>query len=368
MKHALFVVAGLVGLGVFGCSSQKDAGEEATDAPEVTSAGQLGGSDMAPGEYALTFDDGPGARTEELANWLGDRGIVAAFFINGKNAPGRESALAAIKARGHILANHTQNHEDMRNLVGGALYHAVADTDAIIAQYQPSGPWLLRAPYGAWDGRVSSELNGTEMRKYVGSIFWNVGGQLTATTGADWNCWSAGVAVDDCGQRYMNEMQTRGRGIVLMHDTHSATIDMTKMIVEHMGAEHFVSILRAPQVASAVGGDTGGATPPPPPAAGCGDLTYKGFCEKNKLTWCDNGVKKTFECTTNNKVCNLVDANEGHDCVERAPCGNVDYRGACDGSVLSWCDETGALRSQDCGARGRRCALQNEATGYNCLQ
>ena len=366
MKRALFVLGGISILVLVGCS-KPTGGEEATAAPEVTSAGQLGGGDMAPGQYALTFDDGPGARTEELATWLGDKGIVAAFFINGKNAPGRESALAAIKARGHVLANHTQNHEDMRSLAGGALFHAVADTDAIIAQYQPGGPWLLRAPYGAWDGRVSAELNGSEMKKYVGSIFWNVGGQLTASTGADWNCWSTRLATDDCGQRYISEMQAKGRGIILMHDTHSQTIDMTKMIVEQIGAEHFVSILNAPQVASAVGGNTGGGATPPPPPSGCGELTYKGFCEKNKLTWCDNGVKKTFECETRSKVCNLVNANEGHDCVERAPCGEVDYKGACDGSVLTWCDATGALRSQDCEARGRRCGLENEQNGFNCL-
>jgi len=371
MKNASVVLgaallSGLVGL--VGCSKGA-SDDEAVAAPEVTSADQLGGRDMAAGTYSLTFDDGPGPRTEELANYLGDKGIVATFFINGKNAPGREAALDAIKARGHILANHTQNHEDMKGLYDGALYHAVADTDAVIAQYQPQGPWLLRAPYGSWDVRVSSELNESDMKKYVGSIFWNVGGQLTESTGADWDCWNKGLAVDDCGGRYLSEMQTRGRGIILMHDTHSQTIDMTKMIVEQFGAEHFVSILNAPQVAAGVGVAPPPSPRPPPPApnTGCGNVDYKGNCEKNKLTWCENGQLKTAECAERGKVCSLVNATEGHDCVERAPCGDATYAGACAGSVLTWCDETGALRSQDCGARGRRCALESDANGYNCM-
>ncbi|MBX3189730.1 MAG: polysaccharide deacetylase family protein [Labilithrix sp.] len=251
--------------------------ETGSSADEVTSAGQLGGSDMPAGSYALTFDDGPGPRTEELANYLGDRGIVGTFFINGRNAPAYESALVAIKARGHILANHTQNHEDMRTLQSGALYRAVADTDAVIARHQPAGPWLLRAPYGAWDGRVSGELNATAMSKYVGSIFWNVGGALSATTGADWACWGNGLAVDDCANRYMSEMRAKGRGIILIHDSHGRSVDMTKTIVESLeGSVRFVPLTDAPQIASAIGEPVvvgGGGGDYVPPAALCPSFT-----------------------------------------------------------------------------------------------
>ena len=57
---------------------------------ELVSERQLMGSDMAQKHIALTFDDGPGGRTAELANYLGDERVVAAFFINGKNVPGRQ--------------------------------------------------------------------------------------------------------------------------------------------------------------------------------------------------------------------------------------------------------------------------------------
>jgi hypothetical protein len=212
------------------------------------------------------------------------------------------------------------------------------------------------------------------MRKYVGSIFWNVGGQLTDTTGADWACWSNGVAVDDCAGRYMSEMSAKGRGIILMHDTHSKTIDMTKLIVEQLGASHFVGITSAPQIAAAVGvipDNGGGATPPPPPppppSAGCGDVDYKGFCEKNNLTWCENGVLKTADCVSKSKVCSWKSDTEGHDCVAPAPCGDATYYGSCSGEMLTWCDESGALRTTSCAAKSRRCVLESEQSGFNCV-
>lgn len=261
-----FAALGLLAFGAYACAQPTEMEETNANVDDLTSASQLGGSNMAAGTYSLTFDDGPGPRTEELANWLGDRGIVATFFINGKNAAGHEAALRAIKARGHILANHTHDHENMTSQTGDALHRAVADTDAIIAQYQPAGPWLLRAPYGAWSGRVSEELNATDMKKYVGSIFWNVGGELTASYGADWACWGQGLTVSDCGDRYMNEMRDRGRGVILMHDSHSRSVDLAKTVVEAMsGTASFLPLTAAPQIAEALGGRA--PSPPPSPEA-----------------------------------------------------------------------------------------------------
>jgi peptidoglycan/xylan/chitin deacetylase (PgdA/CDA1 family) len=310
-------------LGLIGCAAliacSADTGDRAsTTTASITNASQLSGGGMPSGSYVLTFDDGPGERTEEIANWLGDRGIVATFFMNGRNAAGHEAAMQAVTARGHILANHTQNHEDMRTQRGGALYRAVADTDAIIAQYQAGGPWLLRAPYGSWDSRVSGELDGTDMGKYTGSIFWDVGGELTARHGADWDCWGRGLAVEDCAERYMNEMTDRESGIILMHDIHSQSVDMAKLIVESTaGRARFVSITSAPEVRRALGlGSDAGLPDVASPPAGCGDVTYAGSCAGEILTWCEDSVLETADCTAKGKRCALESADTGYNCVD----------------------------------------------------
>jgi peptidoglycan/xylan/chitin deacetylase (PgdA/CDA1 family) len=238
-------------------------GDSNVSEDELVSEVQLNGSGMAQKHIALTFDDGPGGRSAELANYLGDQAIPAAFFINGKNVPGRQTVIDTIVGRGHTLANHTQNHEQMTRLSGTPLFKAVADTDEIMKRAQPSGPFMLRAPYGAWNGRVADELNRTDMKKYVGSIFWDVGGALTSTAAADWDCWGKSVSVQRCADLYLQEIRTKKRGIVLMHDVHSKTVDMVKLMVPVLKAEGYIfdKTEDAPAVKRAI---TNVSTPPAP--------------------------------------------------------------------------------------------------------
>ena len=37
----------------------------------------------------------------------------------------------------------------------------------LIVKVQPNGPWVLRAPFGAWNGTVTREVNATPMKKYI---------------------------------------------------------------------------------------------------------------------------------------------------------------------------------------------------------
>src|SRR4051812_18893531 len=95
----------LIAGGLVGCAADADADDDANDDVASTDDGdgvvtqdlvgenQLTGSELPNKTIALTFDDGPGPRTEELATFLAAKGIHATFFINGKNAPGRQKAL-----------------------------------------------------------------------------------------------------------------------------------------------------------------------------------------------------------------------------------------------------------------------------------
>ena len=165
--------------------------------------------------------------------------------------------------RGHLLANHTQNHLQLTKLTGAKLITEVTQTDAAIAQVQPNGPWLLRPPFGAWSGATARTINGTPMKKYVGSVFWDVGGQLTATAAADWDCWGKKVSVARCGELYLSEARARKRGIVLMHDVHSNTVDMVKLIVPKLKAEGwtFASVTDAPAIKRALASNAAPAAP-----------------------------------------------------------------------------------------------------------
>jgi peptidoglycan/xylan/chitin deacetylase (PgdA/CDA1 family) len=255
-----------------GCAVQTDAPEEepfiegtgdGDGADEIVSEHQLNGSELPDRTIALTFDDGPGPRTKELAEYLATEGIRATFFINGRNVPGRQSALDAIVGRGHLLANHTQNHLQLTKLSSAKLITEITQTDVAIAQMQPSGPWLVRPPFGAWSGATARNINATAMRKYVGSVFWDVGGVTSATSAADWDCWGKKMTVDRCGSLYMTEMRTKKRGIVLMHDVHSRTVDMVKLIVPKLKAEgwKFANVTDAPAIKRALASNAAGPAP-----------------------------------------------------------------------------------------------------------
>lgn len=60
----------------------------------------------------LTFDDGP---TEEMTPWilslLKERNIKATFFCVGSNARNLPDLMSKIREEGHVVGNHTMNHE-----------------------------------------------------------------------------------------------------------------------------------------------------------------------------------------------------------------------------------------------------------------
>lgn len=275
---ALFILTAFALRAAAGCvaPSSSDPDDSSDGEPGDGSGGedeiseyQLRGNELPEKTLALTFDDGPGPRTAELADYLAAQGIRAAFFINGKKVPGRQSALDAVVGRGHLLANHTQNHVRLTKLSSASVVAEVTQTDAFIAQLEPQGPWLLRPPFGAWNGAVASAVNATPMRKYVGSVFWDVGGVLTDTAAADWACWGKQISVARCADLYMSEMRTRKRGIVLMHDIHGPTVDMVKLIIPKLKAAgwSFASVLDVPSIKRTLASNT------PGPEGSCSSAT-----------------------------------------------------------------------------------------------
>jgi peptidoglycan/xylan/chitin deacetylase (PgdA/CDA1 family) len=260
---------------------------------EIVSERQLNGLELPDHTISLTFDDGPGERTAELADFLGDHGIVGTFFMNGMKAPGRQNHIDEIVRRGHLLANHTQNHKQLTKLGAAAIVAEVEETDAIIRSVQPNGPWLLRAPFGAWNGTVARAVNATAMRKYVGSIFWDEGGELTKTAAADWACWRDEISPEDCGRLYMQEIRTKRRGVVLMHDIHNRTVDMVKFMVPLLEKEgfKFASVGSVPSVVRAVAAQSG--KPPAPDqcmSTTLGRAVDQNVCVQSKST------AKWFRC------------------------------------------------------------------------
>src|SRR5438874_2320396 len=65
-----------------------------------------------------------------------------------------------------------------------------------------------------------------ELRRYVGPIYWDIGGDTTLTregyvmSAADWDCWRMGWSAHTCAKGYTREIRRKDGGVVLMHCIH----------------------------------------------------------------------------------------------------------------------------------------------------
>lgn len=270
------------------CGADATRGERAaaTRAEALVAEPELyTGSGLGPKELILTFDDGPGPMevTGALSTWLRSRPtpIHATFFVNGSciaptqlpspgcsPRPGAAAVLAQIVADGHLLANHTTTHRSLATEVPAAERVAeLAETDALIAPHVPWDRFFFRAPYGDWTAEAHAALAASAMGKYIGPIYWAIGGGPTTTArAADWECWDRGLTTRQCGDLYLAEARAVGRGIVLLHDPHGNTdnhaldsgtgntADMVKYIVPVLEAEGFTfkPLSHDPMIAAAL--------------------------------------------------------------------------------------------------------------------
>jgi peptidoglycan-N-acetylglucosamine deacetylase len=259
---SVFVLSGAAVVASSACQKEETAApppENVCKESQAISANAIGGASLPAKTIALTFDDGPGNRTAELSNYLKAQGIRAAFFVNGVQVPGRETVLQTIVSDGHVLANHAQTHVNLTTLTAPQVVKELSDTDAIIAPFVPANRFLFRAPYGAFNAATFAAIDGSPMKKYVGTITWEIGDSLTATSAADWDCWDApnGTRTTaQCGDLYIQEIEAKGSGIVLMHDIFGGasgnTVDMVKYMVPLLKGKgfSFARIDEVPEIAA----------------------------------------------------------------------------------------------------------------------
>lgn len=112
-------------------------------------AGQL--VDRVPTDekvVALTFDDGPTARTPEILRMLGESQVPATFYLVGEDMAAHPEYGAAIVGAGHEIGNHSYTHRRMVLVSGDTVRDEVERTDAEIRRAGYQGPITFRPPYG----------------------------------------------------------------------------------------------------------------------------------------------------------------------------------------------------------------------------
>ncbi len=153
---------------------------------------------------ALTFDDGPGLKTEELLEALQAHNARATFFMMGDRVNLYPNAVRKMVEIGCELANHTTNHLKLTDYATEGVMWEINYTRDVIQSVAGQPPTMMRPPYGAVNEEVQSVTE-------VPIVLWSMD-----TT--DWQLKEPGLVKDYILQN------VKDGDIVLLHDIYEATV------------------------------------------------------------------------------------------------------------------------------------------------
>ncbi len=160
---------------------------------------------LPPHCVALTFDDGPGPMSAELARMLRDEGVPGTFFVLGESIERYGSALDTYRECGHAIGLHGDRHRPFRSVE-----HAAGELSRCaerVSGYLGDTAWF-RPPYGMGDWPVPG---------FAGPVGWHAGGR-------DWDItYGKGQTVEACVDAIAASLIERDGGIALLHDFVAST-------------------------------------------------------------------------------------------------------------------------------------------------
>jgi peptidoglycan/xylan/chitin deacetylase (PgdA/CDA1 family) len=226
------------------------------------SINQFRGTTLPEKVLCFTFDDGPGKtqgngpgpKTVRLAEYLGEQGVFATFFMVGELIAQDPYILSEVSGLGHLIGNHTYYHQQpLPELLkaGEDIVSEIERTNELIAQFSPDNTIYFRAPWGEWSAEVADELNAklNGDLNHIGPFYWDIDSR-------DWACWQAGESAEKCADECLDQIRKVNRGIVLMHDSsadlmharmNNLTFETVKILVPRLKAMGY-SFVRLDQV------------------------------------------------------------------------------------------------------------------------
>lgn len=164
-------------------------------------------------EVAITFDDGPNPdHTARLLEGLRERGVLATFFLLGKEAEKYPELVLQIYEEGHMVATHSYEHVNLCELTDEKACWQVEKTNDIIEGITGERPQFLRPPFGCWKESLDCE---TEMVK----VMWNI-------DPLDWNTHNS----TEIAKRVLNKVEDGD--IILLHDASESSVNAAFKIID----------------------------------------------------------------------------------------------------------------------------------------
>jgi len=188
-------------------------------------------------EVVLTFDDGPiPPYSNEVLDTLASQCVKATYFLVGEMARAYPSIVRRLYNAGHTIGTHSQNHPyafqrlpmaRVQQQVDGG----IASVDAALGDPKALAPFFRIPGLGRTDA----------VEGYLASKSLVV--------------WSADVVADDWKhinakeivKRAMRRLNEKGRGILLLHDIHPATVLALPTLLKELKEQgyHIVQVVAA---------------------------------------------------------------------------------------------------------------------------
>lgn len=155
---------------------------------------------------ALTFDDGPGPYTHDVARRLRRNGMRATFFVLGRNLP-RYGRLVPEQLAQGIVGDHTMTHPHLAALGAGAQRTEIAGAQRAIARVTGRPVELFRPPYGQHSPGVDAIARANGLTQ----VLWSVD-----------STDSQGATAAEIKQRVISRLKPGA--IILLHEDRRQTV------------------------------------------------------------------------------------------------------------------------------------------------
>jgi peptidoglycan/xylan/chitin deacetylase (PgdA/CDA1 family) len=166
-------------------------------------------------EVVLTFDDGPLPRySNQILDILAAQCVKATFFLVGEMARAHPSTVRRIFAEGHTIGTHSEDHPVRfgklpPSLVEWEIDKGILDVGSALGDSRQVAPFF-RVPGLARSDVIESEL--------AARLLVDFGSDTVADD------WHHRISPKKIIALAMNRLKARGKGILLLHDIHPATV------------------------------------------------------------------------------------------------------------------------------------------------
>ena len=177
-------------------------------------------------EVAITFDDGPDEKTDQILDLLNEAGFKASFFCIGHKMEMNPALTQRIVDDRHLLGNHSWSHNSLFPLfLPKRIRQELLQTNKLIEHHTGKPNLFFRPPYGVTNPFVSRAIRGL-FKKVIG---WNVRSLDTTNR-----------SKEEVLHRITRNLQP-GQ-IILLHDTSQFVVQILQELITHLKQEGYTSV------------------------------------------------------------------------------------------------------------------------------